>query len=203
MTSFRSTRSASRVDAGTDAELLAAVTAGDLTALGTLYDRHARHVWRVLHRITNGGNDVEDVLHATFLQLPKLARNFDGRSSSCRNWLCGVATRLALRHGRGLARFTAMRSRLGSGSPRATIVDPESQASHREDLRVLERAIASLSPKIRAVFVLLELHGLSHAEVAETLQIPLATVRTRLFGAKEVLRRSLLEHEVEGGGIHE
>jgi RNA polymerase sigma-70 factor (ECF subfamily) len=70
-------------------------------------------------------------------------------------------------------------------------------------LRVLERAIASLSPKIRAVFVLLELQGLSHAEVAETLQIPLATVRTRLFGAKDVLRRSLLEHEVEGGGIHE
>jgi RNA polymerase sigma-70 factor (ECF subfamily) len=200
MTSLRNLRSIPRADPGTDAELLAATSAGDLAALGTLYDRHARHVFRVLHRVTNGGNDVEDVLHATFLQLPKLARSFDGRSPSCRNWLCGVATRLALRHGRGIGRFTAMLSRLESTTRRASSVDPEAQTSCREELRALERALASLSPKMRAVFVLLELQGLSHAEVAETLHIPLATVRTRLFGAKEVLRRSLLKHEGRKGG---
>jgi RNA polymerase sigma-70 factor, ECF subfamily len=174
---------------------------GDLTALGILYDRHARHVWRVLDRVTNGGSDVEDVLHATFLQLPGLARSFDGRSSSCRNWLCGVATRLALRHGRGVTRFRSMLSRFGSATPRASTIDPESQTSQREELSVLEQALGSLSPKKRAVFVLLELQGLSHAEVADTLQIPIATVRTRLFSAKEVLRKSLLEHD--GGGVHE
>ena len=188
---------------GTDVDLLAAVAAGDLGAIGVLYDRHARYVWRVLHRVTNDGSDVEDVLHVTFLHLPRLAASFDGRSSSCRNWLCGIAVRLALRHGRGLKRFTAMLSRFGATARQASTIDPESQASHREELQALERALSTLSPKKRAVFVLIELQGLSHAEVADTLEIPLATVRTRLFGAKQELREALLEHEEGDRTSHE
>lgn len=187
-----------RIRTSTDAELLAAVSAGDLGALGTLYDRHARHVWRVLARVTNGSSDVEDVLHTTFLSLPRLAARFDGRAPSCRNWLCGVATYLALRHRRGLRRFTAVLARFGVAAQHASLVNPESQASDREEMAAVERAVSALSPKKRAVFVLVECEGLSHAEVAEALQIPLPTVRTRLFAAKDDLRASLLEREKWG-----
>jgi RNA polymerase sigma-70 factor (ECF subfamily) len=183
----------------TDAELLTAAGAGDLSALGALYDRHARDVWRVLDRVTNGSSDVEDVLHTTFLSLPRLAANFDGRSPSCRNWLCGVATHLALRHGRGLRRFTAMLARFGATTEHASWVTPESHARDREEVLLLERAVAAMSPKKRAVFVLIECEGLSHVEVAESLQIPLATVRTRLFGAKNELRAALLPTGDRGG----
>ncbi len=185
----------------TDAELLTAVSAGDLGALGALYDRHARDLWRVLDRVTNGSSDVEDVLHATFLNLPRLAARFDGRTSSCRNWLCGVATYLALRQRRGLRRFKVMLARLGPVAQHASLVNPESQASDREDLATIERTLSALAPKKRAVFVLVECEGLSHAEVAEALQIPLATVRTRLFAAKDDLRAALLRRE-GGGGKH-
>jgi RNA polymerase sigma-70 factor (ECF subfamily) len=184
-----------RVMASTDAELLAAVSAGDLSALGTLYHRHARDVWRVLDRVTNGSSDVEDVLQTTFLNLPRLAARFDGRASSCRNWLCGVATYLALRHGRGLRRFAIMLARLGPATQHASPVNPESQASDREEMETLERAVSALSPKKRAVFVLVECEGLSHSEVADTLQIPLTTVRTRLFAAKDELRAALRVRE--------
>jgi RNA polymerase sigma-70 factor, ECF subfamily len=200
MTLTPNLRPAQRADPASDAELLVKVSAGDLTALGVLYDRHARHVWRVLHRVMNGGQDVDDVLHATFLQLPKFANNFDGRSPSCRHWLSGVATRLALRNGRGLRRFIAMLSRFGSAPIRAATSDPESQTIHREELEILTRALALLSPKKRAVFVLIEIEGLSHAEVAETLHVPLATVRTRLFGAKAALRKALVANEQTEGG---
>jgi len=183
----------------TDAELLAAVSTGDLSALGALYDRHARDVWRVIDRVTNGSSDVEDVLHTTFMSLPRFAANFDGRSPSCRNWLCGVATRLALRHGRGLRRFSAMLARFGASTDHASLVSPESHACDREEVLALERAVAALSPKKRAVFVLIECEGLSHLEVAETLQIPVPTVRTRLFGAKNELRAALLPSEDRGG----
>jgi RNA polymerase sigma-70 factor, ECF subfamily len=180
----------------TDAELLTAVGAGDLSALGTLYDRHARDVWRVLERVMQGSGDVEDVLHATFLNLHRIASSFDGRAPSCRNWLYGVATRLALRHGRGLRRFAAMLSRFGAAQ-QLSRVSPESEASGREELGRLEEALSALSPKKRAVFVLIECEGLSHAEVSETLGIPLPTVRTRLFGAKEKLREALRRHDRE------
>jgi RNA polymerase sigma-70 factor (ECF subfamily) len=88
-----------------------------------------------------------------------------------------------------------MLSRLAAATARHSILDPEYQAGRREELRVLEDTLSNLSPKMRAVFVLVELQGLSHAEVAEALQIPLPTVRTRLFGAKAALRKSLVRHE--------
>jgi RNA polymerase sigma-70 factor (ECF subfamily) len=181
----------------TDAELLTAVSAGDPDALGVLYDRYARDVWRVLERVMCGSSDAEDILHATFLNLPRIASNFDRRAPSCRNWLCGVAARLALRHGRGIRRFKAMLTRFSVAQQRSR-ASPESEASGREELGALERALSDLSPKKRAVFVLVECEGLSHAEVAKALRIPVPTVRTRLFGAKDKLRATLRAKEDRG-----
>jgi RNA polymerase sigma-70 factor (ECF subfamily) len=174
----------------TDAALLAALADGDLGALGSLYDRHARALWRVLHRVTGPGEDVEDLVHATFLKLPQLAKSFDGRPS-CRNWLCGIAVRIALRRGRSVRRFAQMLTRFADSDQRRASFDPETEAGHREEMLALKRALRALPPKKRAVFVLVELQGLDHQEVAETLEIPVATVRTRLFYAKHALREAL------------
>ncbi len=173
-----------------DAVLLTAVAAGDLGALGVLYDRHSRDVWRVLARVMNGSADVEDVLHATFLKLPEVASSFDGRPS-CRNWLCGVAVRLALRRGRTLERFTRMLSRFARAQWVQPSADPESQNILGEDLAALQRALETLPPKKRAVVVLVELQGMAQEDVARVLGIPAATVRTRLFSARRVLREAL------------
>jgi RNA polymerase sigma-70 factor (ECF subfamily) len=91
-------------DASTDAELLARVASGHLGALGELYDRYARDVWRAVRRSLPNDADVDDVVHATFLNLPRIAGAYDGRAS-CRNWLCGIGVRLAMRHRRGAGRL--------------------------------------------------------------------------------------------------
>jgi RNA polymerase sigma-70 factor (ECF subfamily) len=176
-----------------DPELVADVAAGDLGALGELYDRYARHVWRAARRTLDDAADADDVVHATFMGLPRIASAYDGRAS-CRNWLCGIAVRLALRH-----RRTATRFRRALGAFAETIVghstaDPERGASSQEELAVLDRALSRLSEKKRAVFVLVELEGLSAEDVATALGIPTATVRTRLFHARRELQQAL-----EGG----
>ena len=172
-----------------DAALLERVAAGDLASLGTLYDRHARDVWRILQRVTGGSHDVDDLVHATFLALPRVAASFDGRSS-CKSWLSGIAVKLSLRRGRSVRRFAAMVSRLAASQPHARAVasDPEGDADRRREVVALDRAIARLSPKTRVVFVLVELEGLERDEVARLLDIPMATVRTRLFNGKRALR---------------
>jgi RNA polymerase sigma-70 factor (ECF subfamily) len=181
----------SRSDAApSDPALLRAVALGDLGALGALYDRYARDVWRVVARVLNGSGDVDDVVHATFLKLPDLARGFDGRPS-CRNWLCGIAVRLALRRGRTVERFTRMLSRFARAQWVQPSADPESQTIVGEDLAALRRALESLPPKKRAVVVLVELQGIPQEEVAEMLGIPAATVRTRLFSARKSLRDAM------------
>ncbi len=179
-----------------DAELLAGVAGGHLGALGELYDRYARDVWRAVRRTLPSGADVEDVVHATFLNLPRIAASYDGRAS-CRNWLCGIGVRLAMRHRRGAGRLQRM---LGSFAQTVTgqgARDPEQRASHRQELAVLDRALARLSEKKRAVFVLVELEGLSAAEAAEALEIPAVTARTRLFHARRELQEALQREGVD------
>jgi RNA polymerase sigma-70 factor (ECF subfamily) len=193
MSSLR-TRPRDRV-ARSDAELLRGVADGDLACLGDLYDRHAQDVWRVVSRTLRGSSEVEDVVHATFLNLPRIARSYDGRIDA-RAWLNGIAVRLALRHGRGAGRFRRMLQSLAEVVTTRSSSDPERRASHREDVAVFEQALGRLSAKKRAVFVLVELEGMSSDEAAAALQIPAATVRTRLLHARRELNASL------GRGLH-
>ena len=177
-----------------DAEVLRKVAAGDLGALGEIYDRYARDVWRAVRRSLGDAADVEDVVHQMFLKLPQIAPSYDGRAS-CKGWLCGIAVHLAMRHRRGAGRFHRMLTSFTQTVTSRSSLDPERIAGGQEELAVLERALAALSDKKRAVFVLVELEGLTAEEAGRALEVPAATVRTRLFHA----RRELLEALQKGG----
>lgn len=183
------TRQAVRQDRP-DPELVRAVAAGDLSALGELYDRYAKDVWRAVKRALVEGADAEDVVQAVFVKLPEIARSYDGRAN-CRPWLCGVAVRFAMRHRRGAGRFRRMLGLFVESAPTSAGHDPERRAGHREELALFERALAELSPKKRAVFVLVELEGLSSDEAAAALEVPAATVRTRLFHARQEIHSAM------------
>jgi RNA polymerase sigma-70 factor (ECF subfamily) len=174
----------------TDPELLRGIAAGDLACLGELYDRHAHGVWRTVSRVLPDSADVEDVVHATFLNLPRIAPSYDGRSE-CGGWLYGIAVRLSLRHSRGAGRFRRMIASLAYVMTLRGPRDPEQTASDEEEMAIFERALAGLSLKKRAVFVLVEIEGLSSEEAARALEIPAATVRTRLLHARRELRTAL------------
>ena len=88
----------------TDAELVRRVSEGDLSPLGTLYDRHHQGVRQFIVRATAGGADAEDIAHETFLTLGKIAGRYDGRASA-RPLLLGIAAQLVRQHRRGVARF--------------------------------------------------------------------------------------------------
>jgi RNA polymerase sigma-70 factor (ECF subfamily) len=170
-------------EARTDPELLDAVVKGDVAALGELYDRYARDVWRTVRRTLVDAPDAEDVVHAIFVKLPQMARSYDGRAS-CRAWLAGIAVRFALRHKRGTGRFRRMLGSFSGVAARTTGQDPERATGAREELALFETALGRLGEKKRAVFVLVELEGLSSDEAAAALEVPAATVRTRLFHAR-------------------
>jgi RNA polymerase sigma-70 factor (ECF subfamily) len=186
----RKSRIAPHVSPRSDGELLRALQGQDLSALGELYDRYARDVWRAARRMLGSEADADDVLHAVFLKLPDLASSYDGRPNA-RPWLVGVGVRVALRHRRGAGRFLKMLLGFAKTTTSRASGDPETQASDREELRAFERAFAQLSPKKRAVFALIELDGLTTDEVAAALEIPPATVRTRLHHARRELHAAL------------
>lgn len=173
-----------------DAELLAAVARDDLGALGELYLRYHGDVRRVLHRVTCGSDDVDDLVHTTFLKLPAIAAGFDGRAAAGA-WICGIAVRLALRHRRGIDRLLRRLDLFSRSTPRESARTPEVDLSANEELRIFERAMSRLSEKKRAAFVLVELESIPPDEVARSLGIPIATLRTRLFHARAELREAM------------
>ncbi len=187
-----------RASGESDPELLRRVAEGNLGALGEIYDRYARDVWRAVRRTLGDADDVEDVVHNMFLRLPQIAPSYDGRAT-CRAWLCGIGVRLALRHRRGLGRFRRMLGAFSETVGESSSRTPEREASNGQQLATLEAALSALTDKKRAVFVLVELEGLSAEDAARALEVPAATVRTRLFHARQELQAALRDAETERG----
>lgn len=175
-----------------DAAAMAALSHGNISALGVLYDRYQEAVTTFVRRATNDAADAEDLVHATFMTAARSAANFDARQT-CRPWLIGIAARLLYRRRRGLARWArALRELTFREADR--YADPTSELTARDQVSRLTRALEQLSEPKRVVLLLAEDEGLSSERIASSLQIPIGTVWTRLHHARRDLRR-LLERE--------
>lgn len=176
-----------------DAELLAAVAAGDLEALGVIFDRYQADVRRYLGRLGITPDDVDDLVQATFLEVVRAAKRFDPERAT-KSWLFGIATMMVRRHRRSVSRTLARLAKWAS-QPRHQV--PETPIDHLESYEAGQRfkqAFEALSTKKREVFTLVVVEGLSGEEAARTLGIPVNTVWTRLHHARRELRAAL-----EGG----
>jgi RNA polymerase sigma-70 factor (ECF subfamily) len=179
---------AGRSEAPSDPEIMRRLAAGEIGALGDLYDRYHEGIRRFVARATSDAEDVDDLLHATFLAAAKSASRYDGRSS-CRPWLIGIAAQLLRRRRQTFGRFLAVLSSLRG--TRATTADPRPVLQARGDV---ERGLVKLSEVKRITLLMAEVEGLSCAEIAAALDVPIGTVWTRLHAARRELRRA-----IEGG----
>lgn len=173
-----------------DGWLLARVHAGDLSALGVLYDRHFRAVLRLARCLMQQESEAEDVAQEVFLTVARAAASFDGRPSS-RSWLFGITARLVLNRARRGARFLRFVQRLGAQPSEVQVSLPDDTLVQNELRAQLAEALHKLTPAKRVVIVLAELEGLSGPEIAEALGIPVGTVWTRLHHARSALRDQL------------
>jgi len=168
-----------------DAALMARLAEGDIGALGELYDHHQASIRRFLTRATSSADDVDDLVHTTFLTAATIAARYDGRAA-CRPWLIGIAVRLLRRRHHALGRWLSVASALAT--LRRSSVDPRSALGTTSDI---ERALAQLSQPKRVTLLLAEVEGLSCPEIASALDIPVGTVWTRLHKARRELRQLL------------
>lgn len=171
-----------------DVELLAAVAAGDLPALGQLFDRHEPSVRRYLCRMGVSSADVDDLVQATFIEITAAACRFEGQAA--RSWIFGVASIMLRRHRRSLSRAAARLS-AWSSLPRRVEATPVELIERDETFLRFERAFRALPSKKREAFVLVTLEGLTGEEAAAVLGVPINTVWTRLHHARLALRAAI------------
>jgi RNA polymerase sigma-70 factor (ECF subfamily) len=176
-----------------DAELMTAVVRGDRAALAALYDRHAALLLALAVRMLQDRAQAEELLHDVFLEAWHHARDFDPHRGSARAWL------LTRTRSRALDRRAA-RARQARVVEQAALERAEERAADAGaglDGERLRREIANLPPELIAVLELAYFEGLSSSEIADRLEIPIGTVKSRMARALATLR-ALLAPPPEG-----
>lgn len=167
---------------------------GDFQAI---YRDHYAAIWRFLVHLGVRKGDVPDVAHNVFLVAYRKLGEFEHRST-VRTWLCGIA----LRVGRDYMRSARVRLEVPTGD--FTELDGVSRDDSAEALRskrqlaLAVRLLDSLPPEQREVFVLHELEQLTGTEIAELMDTPVNTVRSRLKRARDAFQKRLSQLRESG-----
>ena len=159
-----------------DEDLWQRVRKGNADAFADLYWSYAPPLRRFLHLYLGSTQAEEDVTQEVFLRLWRSPNGFNPARASLKRYLFGVARKCAADWWR----------RRPASAPEAA---PEIQAPAAEADVLLESALARLEPEVRTLLWLRQGEGYSYAELAEIFQVPVGTVRSRLFAAREALRQ--------------
>jgi RNA polymerase sigma-70 factor (ECF subfamily) len=175
-----------------DALLVARVQEGDIDALGELYRRYESKVYRTAVAITHDERMAEDILQEVFLRVNRYADSFD-QTQPFEPWLYRITVNLSYswtnKAKRWINSFQDAIERLRAPSKR----DPERVTESREQRAILRQAIDGLPDSHRVVVVLYYLEGLSVNKVAYALGLPEGTVKSRLYYAREKLKKAITE----------
>ena len=163
----------------TETELIQACLANNRLAQKQLYDRYKRAMYTVAYRITGDFESANDVLQEAFVKvfrgLPKFRKE-----ATLGAWIKTIVVRTALSKIKKESRLEPLENHHTN-----QLVD----WGNHLDTEYLEKAINALPSGYRAVFVMIEVEGYSHKEVAEMLKISVGTSKSQLFYAKKSLRK--------------
>lgn len=166
----------------TEAELVDACRKMDRRAQKELYDRYSRAMYTAAYRVTGDFDLANDVLQEGFLKIFQKLHTFRGEST-VGAWIKVIIVRTALSR--------IKREPITETLPANFNNEQIDWGQHDLDLDYLEKAIQRLPSGYRSVFLLIEVEGYSHKEVAEMLGITMGTSKSQLFYAKKKLREFL------------
>jgi RNA polymerase sigma-70 factor (ECF subfamily) len=193
------------VEDPTDQDLVERVQRGDKTAFDLLVRKYQHRVGKLVMRYLRDPADAEDVTQEAFIKAYRALPKFRGESAFY-TWLYRIAINTAKNAAVARSRSPVeydldLQNSDESYDLQARMADhdtPEALALADEIRVVVESAIASLPEELRTAIVLRELDGQSYEAIAATMDCPVGTVRSRIFRAREVIDRRLLQ-VFEGG----
>ncbi len=169
-------------------ELINRSLIGDQQAFGALFDQYKNLVFKTAYLMLGNAEDAEDALQEVFLQVYRSLCTFDRSKGAFTTWLHRITVNHCLNRRRihSLAALTI--------DDASTVQFPDRTVSQMDRLgeeEAMQLALDTLSQKLRAVIVLRYYWDLSHAEIAEVLEIPVGTVKSRLNLGLNTLRKVL------------
>jgi RNA polymerase sigma-70 factor (ECF subfamily) len=196
-----------------DAALIAAHRAGDASALAELLGHYQDRLFGVCLRMVGDHESARDLVQDAMVKIIQGLDSFDGRAKLS-TWLIRVTMNACLTHLRRekLRRHASLdapvRSRADAGEGGATHKDlladdaepaAAARVQRRDDLRRLSDALLRIDPVQRGIILLRDVHGLDYRQIAQVLDVPEGTVKSRLFRARLALREQVERLEKSGG----
>ena len=188
--------------ATTDEELVARSRGGDLDSFNQLVLRWERPIYALAYRVIGREEDARDVAQEAFLRAFRALGGFKGQAKVS-SWLYRITLNLCRDWMRRERRTPIVQAPEGLDiielAGEAEPSEPIEDVLSRKDLgRAVEKAMALLPEEQRTAIIMKEYHGLTFQEIADLLDCPLSTVKTRLYQGLSVLRKQLREDGVHG-----
>lgn len=180
-----------------DEQLVREAQAGSLPSFNVLVTRYQAPLYGLALRYVRDPEAAEDVAQEAFISAWRALAGFKG--GSFRAWLYRIAMNEAYDHHRRVHRrpSSSLDELLEAGSAHGLETDrapgPEETAVSRATLRAVERCIGRLPEEYRAIVLLSDVRGLTYDELSRALELPLGTVKSRLYRARAALRALLTE----------
>lgn len=180
-----------------DIELIHSLRSGSKQALGILYDRYGSLVYTIALKILKQPSDAEDLTQDIFLNFWKREK-FDPNRATLSVYICMMARSRALNRlaSHGSYQRSLQRLQWSFSEDRSTAT-PLEKASLVEQQEAVQRALAQLSDRQRQILEMNFYQGLSHSQIAQQLDMPLGTVKTKARQGLMELRQQL------GDAVHE
>ena len=181
-----------------DQELVERAQQGDTKAFEMLVVKYNRRLGRLLSRFIKDEHEVNDVVQETFIKAYRALPNFRG-DSAFYTWLYRISINTAKNFLANNNKRPIMASEITNGDGEvmdvveqvADNLTPEAELMNKQILQTVESAVAKLPEDLRRAITLREMDGLSYEEIAEVMQCPIGTVRSRIFRAREVIAADL------------
>lgn len=182
-----------------DDSLMEGVRRGDGHAIAALYDRYGSLVFSLGYRMLGDREAAEELVQEAFLRAWRQAGSYQPSLGRLSNWLLGITRNLAVDE----LRRRGARPQRSSGDPEVQLAlvadkstgNPEEEAVRGARRAEIQKALDTLPPPQRKVIELAYYSGLTQTQIAEQLQDPLGTVKTRMRLATQKLRELLRETE--------
>lgn len=181
-----------------DKDLVHQVQQGNKRAFDLIVLKYQRRIMRLLARMISDPAEVEDVAQETFIKAYRALPQFRG-DSNFYTWLYRIAINSArnwqVANGRRPLLLNEYQNEDGETfSALDTLTDintPESELVSRQVASAVKTAINELAPELRTAILLREIEGLSYEDIAQTMDCPIGTVRSRIFRAREAIAEKL------------
>ena len=176
----------------TDEELMARIQARDDRAIAILYRRHTALLRTVVGRILNNDSDVDDQLQEVFLEVWRLAAQYDVEKGKALGWIVTLARRRSIDKLRKKQAYFRAQERLRAEPEPAPHCGADEEVAASDTAQIFTRVIATLPSAQREALNYAFYRGLSQREIAAQTGIPLGTIKTRLELALRKVRTAIV-----------